>query len=147
MPSILACTILSSYAFYINALFLSLSIFVNYKFAPKPNIEEQEKLKKKSKWEKGSDDEEEKDGLEGLIIKEGLDGIDDDENSKIKIERSQRKPFLSIYRASMIILTCISILAVDFFIFPRRFAKVETFGTSLVINKFCILYLESIITS
>lgn len=144
MPSVLACTILSSYTFFINALFLSLSIFVNYKFAPKPSIEEQEKLKKRSKWEKGSDDEEEKDGLEGLIIKEGLD---DDENSKIKIERSQIKPFLSIYRASMMILTCISILAVDFFVFPRRFAKVETFGTSLVRNKFCILYLESTITS
>ncbi|PKK76154.1 GPI-anchored wall transfer protein 1 [Rhizophagus irregularis] len=129
LPSVLACTILSSYTFYINALFLSLSIFVNYKFAPKPSIEEQEKLKKRSKWEKGSDDEEEKDGLEGLIIKEGLD---DDENSKIKIERSQIKPFLSIYRASMMILTCISILAVDFFVFPRRFAKVETFGTSLM---------------
>ncbi|CAG8556283.1 6269_t:CDS:2 [Rhizophagus irregularis] len=96
LPSVLACTILSSYTFFINALFLSLSIFVNYKFAPKPSIEEQEKLKKRSKWEKGSDDEEEKDGLEGLIIKEGLD---DDENSKIKIERSQIKPFLSIVAA------------------------------------------------
>ncbi|GES79382.1 GPI-anchored wall transfer protein 1 [Rhizophagus clarus] len=129
LPNILACTILSSYAFYINVILLSLSIYINYKFAPKPSAE-QEKLKKKSRWEKESDDE--KEGLEGLIIKEGLDGIDDDENSKIKLERSQRKPFLSVYRASMMILTCISILAVDFFVFPRRFAKVETFGASLM---------------
>ncbi|CAG8572566.1 1284_t:CDS:2, partial [Funneliformis mosseae] len=127
LPSVFACTVLSSYAFYINFSLISLSIIINSKFAPKPTKEEQEALKKKSKWEKGSDDE---DGLEGLLIKEGFDGIDG-ENSKIKLN-NQRKPFLSVYRASMMMLTCISILAVDFFVFPRRFAKSETFGTSLM---------------
>lgn len=41
-------------------------------------------------------------------------------------------PALTIYRAFMLLLTTICILAVDFPVFPRALAKCETFGVSVV---------------
>ena len=41
-------------------------------------------------------------------------------------------PALTIYRAHMMLMTILAILAVDFPVFPRSLAKCETFGVSLV---------------
>lgn len=43
---------------------------------------------------------------------------------------------LSSYRAHMMILTALAILAVDFPVFPRFLAKCESFGTSMVRRDF-----------
>lgn len=43
-----------------------------------------------------------------------------------------RLPALTTYRAHMLLLTFLCILAVDFPVFPRMLAKCETYGTSLV---------------
>lgn len=43
-----------------------------------------------------------------------------------------RRPFITYFRAYVNIATAICILSVDFAIFPRRFAKAETYGSGLM---------------
>ncbi|MCO5572119.1 hypothetical protein L7F22_025870 [Adiantum nelumboides] len=59
----------------------------------------------------------------------------EDGNIFVKDKQHEKPPklqFLSSYRFVVMLLTCLSILAVDFNIFPRRYAKTETYGTGLM---------------
>ena len=50
----------------------------------------------------------------------------------LDVETKGKRPSISHFRAFVNVATAISILAVDFVIFPRRFCKAETFGSGLM---------------
>lgn len=55
-------------------------------------------------------------------------------------------PFITNYRAIVIYITVLSILAVDFIIFPRRFAKTKTYGISLMdVGTGCFIFANGIV--
>ncbi|CAH7688685.1 GWT1-domain-containing protein [Phakopsora pachyrhizi] len=79
-------------------------------------------------------DDDGEDDLSRTLIRsdQRLEIIEEDEIRLMVTSISFKKPFLSIYRAQLMLITSIAILAVDFNSFPRRFSKTESWGISLM---------------
>ncbi|MCJ1462423.1 Glucosaminyl phosphatidylinositol (GlcN-PI) nositol acylation protein [Pseudocyphellaria aurata] len=104
---LLATTLYSSVPILLNVLLILPALLI---FLVPPRTEQYNKISKSKGTRKRSDVSKEHGELDPLPI----------------------RPFITAYRGAMMIITCLAILAVDFKIFPRRFAKVETWGTSLM---------------
>mgnify|MGYP001762206794 CR=1 FL=1 len=124
-PLTMACTLLANYVSLLLSTLLFLSLFV---YATQPRLPFG-LMFNASQLSSYSDalaltSAEESDSSAPTPSKQDL-------NEKKPVKRI-RKPFLTVYRAYLMVLTVLCILAVDFPVFPRVFAKCETWGTSLV---------------
>ncbi|KAJ8125915.1 hypothetical protein O1611_g7723 [Lasiodiplodia mahajangana] len=106
LGSLLAMTLYSNTPLLLGGLFLAPAVFV-YALSPNPIVAKKKKPR----------------------LPPAAQAQDKTTNA---LSTLSMKPFLTTYRGSLLVLTCLAILAVDFRIFPRRFAKVETWGTSLM---------------
>lgn len=61
-----------------------------------------------------------------------LDARAEPQHALWRLLGESQRSFISNFRSGMMLLTCIAILAVDFRVFPRRHAKTEDAGVSLV---------------
>lgn len=67
-----------------------------------------------------------------LLVMRLLLGRMPSRTSQMEYFSQSRLPFITHFRASIMLLTVLCILAVDFAGFPRAWAKTETFGTSVM---------------
>ncbi|CAK9208580.1 unnamed protein product [Sphagnum troendelagicum] len=75
--------------------------------------------------------------LANLFCKDYIPSYSQQQSPKVKPSpkeqvKSSQKAYLSSYRFVMMLVTCVTILAVDFTVFPRRYAKTETYGSGLM---------------
>ncbi|SJK98626.1 uncharacterized protein ARMOST_01894 [Armillaria ostoyae] len=71
-------------------------------------------------------------GLSFFSRRESGTPLPSNENERATASTKAPLPFLTTYRAHMLLMTILAILAVDFPVFPRSLAKCESFGVSLM---------------
>ena len=71
-------------------------------------------------------------GLNALVAPGGGGSAAEEEARRAAALSARQKYHVAVFRATMMLTTCVCILAVDFHVFPRRFAKVETYGTGVM---------------
>lgn len=110
LPLLLSLTVLSDYPIYLNALLITI-VIVFKQTAPTFHPPLGSPIQQKTKRMKDVPDWEGGERIETKLF---------------------AKSFVTVWRAGMMLMTVICILAVDFKVFPREFSKAETWGTSLV---------------
>ncbi|KAG0255452.1 Glucosaminyl phosphatidylinositol (GlcN-PI) nositol acylation protein [Mortierella polycephala] len=154
VPMLLGCTLFADYAYLWSLATLAFAAVVKSVCSPNEN-EVIKKEKKKFKWRDSDDefsaDEEDADEKEvkgsssqitTLELEHDQEGFRQRKTQRESdhatlefhdpVDDTKKLKLANVYRAGMMLLTCIAILAVDFPIFPRRFGKVEVYGTSLM---------------
>ncbi|KAK0220317.1 GWT1-domain-containing protein [Armillaria fumosa] len=71
-------------------------------------------------------------GLSLFSRRESGTSLPSNESERSTVNAKAPLPFLTTYRAHMLLMTVLGILAVDFPVFPRSLAKCESFGVSLM---------------